>query len=713
MHHPHRFRLRPSLLLPVTLAATVLAAWVTLAPAQDGAPPPEGGAEDAPADDAANPEQMTRGSVSAVTVYRGQALITRTIEAPPFNEDGTAEIVVTDLPGNVVPGSLYAESSAAGVEVRSVRYRTRPVQEDVREEVRTIDEKMQDLQREIQRTQRLQAVLQEKDKYLNNLETFSADTSERELKQGVLDAEQLMTLTNFLFEQEEAIALRGVELQEQLAELQQQVQLLQRQRQTVSGGSSRTVREAVVFLGSGAEMRDAVGGGAVSLRYLVNGASWSPSYNLRSPDAAGAGEESLVTLEYYASVQQTSGEDWSNVSMTLSTATPSLIAAPPGLEPLVVALQADEQTEITLRVNAEGYLRTKAKLQEQVDLNQALRNTSAAPDAQRFAEAEQQEAARAGRAQMAALEPDRAAGIADGMAYGGAAPADDNFAANFDNQMNRWSKQIQVLDLVAGRETRDLPGRPGPDRSNAAEGVSVTYELPGRISLPSRSDRQLVQIAQLELPAEYYNRATPVLGEYVYNAAEVHNTGKMVLLAGPTQAFKGGEFVGRGSIPTVAAGEMFTVGFGIDSSLRAGRELVKREEKMQGGNVVTSFTYRITLENFGEEAAAVRVLDRLPHPAREVEGSNLTIDLTDTDPPLSDDADYKQFAREVGILRWDVDVPQNATGGKAKPIEFTFKVEHDRQMTLTLPDSGPTPGDGSKKRDGSFKESERLDDVTF
>ncbi len=707
-----------SFLLGLPLVAAGLVYLSPLAPAQDASPAPdaEAGGEDV----TAAPENIIAGTVAAVTVYRGQALITRRLAPPKLNDDGTAEIVVTDLPGNVVPGSLYAESSAPGIEVRSVRFRTRPVNEDVREEVRTLDEQMQELGRQIQRTQKLQGVLQEKNKFLDNLESFTADTSERELKQGVLDAEQLKTLTEYLFTQEETIALREVELHEQLADLQQGMQLLQRKRQTISGGSSRTVREAVVFLGKGAapspdeapDPKEAAGvnppapapaAASISVRYLVNGASWSPSYNLRS-DEVNAGN---VTLEYYASVQQTSGEDWTNVAMTLSTATPSLIAAPPGLEPLIVALQQEEMTEITLKVRAEGYLQVRRQLQDQVDVQTALRNSNANAPAQ-FAAKDQR------------LDE---AGAIDGLtdrssrvkATDSPGDAGQSLARNFDDQMNRWSKQIQVLDLVAGRETRDFPGRPKPERSDAAEGVSVTYELPGQISLPSRSDRQLVQIAQLSLPADSYNRATPVLGPYIYNAAEVSNTGKMVLLAGPTQAFKNGEFVGHGSIPTVAAGESFTVGFGIDASLRADRELVKREEKTQGGNVVSVFTYRITLENFGDDAAPVRVLDRLPHPTRDVAGEGLRVDLTSASPAVSDDEEYQAFARELGILRWDVEVPPSATGGKAMPITFTFNVEHDKQKTLTLPEAVNAPdadapgGGGGKKSDME----DSLKDVTF
>ena len=60
----------------------------------------------------------TRGRLDAVTVYRGQALVTRTIEAP--GPQGLREIVITDLPEHILPESLHDES-AGGENIRAGR----------------------------------------------------------------------------------------------------------------------------------------------------------------------------------------------------------------------------------------------------------------------------------------------------------------------------------------------------------------------------------------------------------------------------------------------------------------------------------------------------------------------------------------------------------------------------------------------------------------
>src|SRR5262245_7748498 len=123
-----------------------------------------------PAAPAANSIE-THGNIEAVTVYRGQALVTRLVDIP--GPAGLHELVVTDLPEQVLPGSLYAES-ADGVEVRSVLYRQRPVTQDVREEVRALDAQIRDMTDKIAANLQRASLLVERKALLDKLEAFTA-----------------------------------------------------------------------------------------------------------------------------------------------------------------------------------------------------------------------------------------------------------------------------------------------------------------------------------------------------------------------------------------------------------------------------------------------------------------------------------------------------------------------------------------------------------
>ncbi len=72
-----------------------------------------------------------------------------------------------------------------------------------------------------------------------------------------------------------------------------------------------------------------------------------------------------------------------------------------------------------------------------------------------------------------------------------------------------------------------------------------------------------------------------------------------------------------------------------------------------GGNRVLKTTYRLSIENFGPDAAGVRLLDRIP----SEENTEFSASLVDTTHDLSEDEHYVRHLRPKGILRWDVEAP--------------------------------------------------------
>ncbi|KAG9079345.1 hypothetical protein FRC06_007807, partial [Ceratobasidium sp. 370] len=67
------------------------------------------------------------------------------------------------------------------------------------------------------------------------------------------------------------------------------------------------------------------------LTYVVSHASWTPLYDVRASIAKSPDATSTIALHYRASITQTTGEDWSDVALTLSTASPQLGSDVPNL----------------------------------------------------------------------------------------------------------------------------------------------------------------------------------------------------------------------------------------------------------------------------------------------------------------------------------------------------------------------------------------------
>jgi len=96
----------------------------------------------------------------------------------------------------------------------------------------------------------------------------------------------------------------------QKREIERQKQALQQELERVRSGAQDTRRR--LSIGLAAERA-----GDVRVSYLVNGPGWRPSYR-----AALDSTSSKVELERQAVIAQSSGEDWSKVSLRLSTGQP-------------------------------------------------------------------------------------------------------------------------------------------------------------------------------------------------------------------------------------------------------------------------------------------------------------------------------------------------------------------------------------------------------
>ncbi|MCP4701953.1 MAG: mucoidy inhibitor MuiA family protein [Gammaproteobacteria bacterium] len=558
------------------------------------------------------------GKVTEVTLYRGQARVIRSI--PVEGGPGSLELTVTDLPREIVRTGLFAEAPP-GVEVRAVRYRSRAVKEEPREEVRKLDEQLENLRDQAAFNRHSLQLVEKQQAYLDKLENFTASTAAADLSRGVLDADALEKISNFSFQQRETALAKLTGLKKEARLLNMRISVLERQRGKLTAGSSRTVHEAVLFL-----EKKTADPTSVQLTYLVNQCGWSPNYNFRAD--SGSHE---VLVEYNAVIHQMSGENWDDVSLTLSTASPSLSATGPGLAPFQVALVKGEKSGGDLDLTE---MRTRLRSIQDTRQQAHSRNQAAV-------------------SQRGYLDTSWAV----------------NSSAN-DYQMLELNSPPDVLAMARG-EVQD--GDAGP---------SLSYRVDGKVSLAGRADRQMIRIMRARLKTGFYYVATPVLTSHVYRETALTNTTPKDLLAGTVNVYLDGRFVGLTEILAVARGQMFVLGFGADPQLRASRELIGREQSTQGGNRVLSFQYRLMFENFKDTAAFVHLQDRVPHPELS---ADVRLTMGEMKTPLSDDPEYLRLDRPKGILRWQQDVPAHASAENALIVEYAYTLEFDRNLHLSEP----------------------------
>ncbi len=600
---------------------------------------------------------QVEGTITEVRVYRGQALVTR--EVPVEAKAGAQEVVVGNLPANVIPESLYATGDD-NLTIRAVRYRPTAVEDEPRPEVRALDEQIGKSQTDLKRVEAALGVLEARSAYLEQLQQFAAGRSQDQLAKGSLNPKTLEETTKFIFQELEDISRKTLELETEKEAAEKQMTLLQRQRATLTGGDSRTLREAVVFV-------DAAGArpSKLTLSYLVNGVGWAPAYSARLD-----GDRNRLVLEYHAVVNQMSGEDWPDVKLTLSTSHPQMLADAPILSPLWMSLTSAQAEKPAAQADtARAYTEKRRELAQQIRGGYGGR-------AGAVQEGEPGPKGLAGP--MAAPATPAMPGM--GMPGGGAAPPAVTWFGNDYVTANVLAAQLQNVELTAPDDVVKVSRSLG---TGAVEGLAVDYPLAGTIGIQSRKDQQMFRIADLELKAEPYYTAVPLLTDYVYQAVEAVNDSDYSLLAGPYSAYLNGGFAGQGSLPLVAKGQSLILGFGTETRLRAARELEEKTTETRGGNRVIQYTYRIRLSNFMDKPAKVRLWDRLP----QAPSNQVSVTLNDPGQPLSEDPLYVAEEKPRGLLRWDIEVPANASRATAFTFTYKFQLEFDKNYSI-----GELPG---------------------
>jgi hypothetical protein len=600
--------------------------------------------------DSTAPTKNAPSKITHVTVYPGNALITREVDVPEGT--GLMELLVNPLPPQVVDGSLYSEGND-GIRVLTTRYRTRPVQTDTREEVRKLNDDKKGLQLARQDLEAKAKVNTDNLALLVKLESFTAATMQHLAEKGLLSSEQTIALAKYIMDTRATKSDEVTKIQQQIQANHESVEFIDRKLNELAAGTSKTERDAIITINKANQPA-----GKLRLNYLVSSVSWAPQYKFR----AGKDKDPIL-VEYLAAIRQQTGEEWNDVIITLSTAQPMLNAAPPDLRALALVMVPSGNL-------AGKGMGGGGRLAFGQTGNANFPPNGASPQAQSanpliFGDNNRDQLSEARQSRFKAQE--------------------ELNKKNYDAASLHWNEAAareQYLQLLTSKEEEKEIAQ-GDMFGGASEGPTVTYKLAAGLSIPSRNDEQIVEVTRLNFTPDYYYKAIPVITKHVYRLANLANKTDMVLLPGEATMYQGTDFVGRAQLPLVAIGEKFSVGFGVDPQLQVSRKLMDKSKKPQGANQVLSYDYRILVSSYKAEPVKMQVWDRLPMAETEV----VSISIPKTTPELSKDTLYERDEKSKNLLRWDVTVEPGMSGEKALAISYQFKMELDKQLQV-----GALPG---------------------
>ncbi|MDD5067553.1 MAG: mucoidy inhibitor MuiA family protein [bacterium] len=264
----------------------------------------------------------TKSAIKEITVYPDSALVRR--EAELKLNPGETGILFPDIIPEIDENSLRVSGKGnADVKILGAKVKREYLEE-------TPDLKLKALEKEMEKFHDTKRTLEDEIKaaqegkvFLNSIQMYSKEQLPRELITRMPQSKELEDIYQFLSSKIKENYEKIMQTQFTIRETDKKIQSLQNQIDELSGGYENMKRSIEVEL----EVREP-GDFLLSVSYLVNDATWESLY-----DARADFNKNEVELISYAIVRQTTGEDWQDVEMSLSTAKPAVGGSMPLVEP--------------------------------------------------------------------------------------------------------------------------------------------------------------------------------------------------------------------------------------------------------------------------------------------------------------------------------------------------------------------------------------------
>lgn len=268
-----------------------------------------------------------QSDIRAATVYTDRAALSRfaKVEVPK----GAHMVVLEGLPANLFPNSLNAKGTAkAKVTFGAVSYKIETHENFVAPREKELNGQLLGLQDKRRVLEAEKQALAAGRIFLENLGKQAALRENEEIAKIELNPEGWAPAADALTNKIAENLKGGIAVDILIRETDETIRKVQNELNNLRTGQKNTYTISIPV------ESDADTTLNLELVYQVPGAGWQPVYDARLDTKTGK-----MDLVQYGEVWQRTGEDWNDISLTLSTAQPSRGAGLPDLPPKWVYLQ--------------------------------------------------------------------------------------------------------------------------------------------------------------------------------------------------------------------------------------------------------------------------------------------------------------------------------------------------------------------------------------
>lgn len=407
--------------------------------------------------------------------------------------------------------------------------------------------------------------------------------------------------------------------------------------------------------------------------YYVNGASWYPTYELRSASTAAP-----LQLTYKANITQQTNEDWRNVPVTLSSANPNRSNVSPELKTYwldydlaaptydfgidnnrISGTITDEEDNpvIGATIQVKG---TTIGTVSDIDGHYTL----TLPNGNRNVEAsyigmETQVKQATGNRLDFRMENSKLA-------------LEEVVVKGFGSKSTKSNVKFTAPVIKADREVKaeSIADENSMDVSSTAAKFGYEFEIGHPLTILSDNKPVSCQIGKYKLPTTYAYKGVPKIDKNAFLVADATGWNELNLIQGEATVFFDNSYVGKTILNPDQQSDTLHLAMGRDNGIHIERKLIKNNtsRRLLGSSRVQTMNWEISLRNARAEQVVISIYDQLP----VSRNSSITV----TPQELSGG----QLDKLNGQVVWKLTLAP----GEVKKLSLGYQVKYDKYRQLTI-----------------------------
>lgn len=260
--------------------------------------------------------------ITKSVIYKDRALITAT--ANVMLQPGIHSVLFTGLSTQIQENSISGKVKDANIQIKGLEILRRFHKEPISSKERALRNKLDHLITTKQKLKYQRESLVKDLNFLDKLQIHQKDKISREIGLKNAGTAEWSRILEFISTRRSNAYSSMIQTDMQIKDNYKNIKLTRSLLRQMTRKQNTVSRDVILHLNSSKPGR-----ARISIRYVIKGPSWTPSYDIRADL-----KNSKVQIAYFGTVKQKTGSDWNQVRLSLSTATPGKGTSPVSSKPI-------------------------------------------------------------------------------------------------------------------------------------------------------------------------------------------------------------------------------------------------------------------------------------------------------------------------------------------------------------------------------------------